>query len=578
MKPASISWKTYTLSTRKTVQYAEITMLSLSTAEKLKLASAFYRFHLSIQVNIPSIQLSHTVVLETSKFVIGTNTSQITNKTAKVMLNDIEEFSGTISPSTVEEYVCRYFKQKIRVEPLKCVRSYVQQQLNKACENADPKKVTLNFLTRFITQAEFMVTYPLLALLHADGLLLGICDSSLTKDLIVTNTVSSIGLRFNSITQENQTQTKNAVSVRVDVHNKQDKFERQTLNSNELMEDFCNLICAAHAQKFEASILSDIVNGSKGVYKLNSDFSNYFDEKLPRLFQENLTPYTPVFPKGLHFSQNKSAPFASSTPNESVTTSSYDTSTFQQMPRSTFANTNLPPIHSYNISSNQTQMQPIDPPCTRPAAVMSGISTSITPSILLPQQNAQNIRGFTIPTSQSNPNIETSYGAIAESPWSMLDSSSQLINESRSVHLNDLSPPRLPLNHFNTFSTTFSQSSSSKAFEIHLNQPTAPSQLTPSQILNMPLHYYKAFNPPSNVTLHQQLIASHAQTSSNAGIPQCANSIECSYDIGPPTELHLLSPGEAEKPFRYITIWNNDSPTDVDQWNNDILDINMDDC
>ncbi|CAF2722281.1 unnamed protein product [Rotaria sp. Silwood2] len=327
-EPRSLSWKTCQLQTApggksRTFLYAELSAITIEQSSKTDTRVRFaqllhsFKFAIKLQLNLADNKMSpiYHILLESLQFGIGAHNNQIPQLLTRVILDDIQRFSK-IRPAdvrTVLNYMQRYFIHRTGVRPNGCVSINLEQELIKATnQRSDSQSIEdiyLDFLVNFVHQVEFMAKHPLLAMFHADGLFLGICNSERAAEAIVQSSMSGspiISLRFNSIridyTTISASSTGNrsikfpACAIRVDIYNdRTKKLQNRTFDSATLVTDISKFVSSAHTENANRiHVLSDFDDRTnEKAYLSFGEFSKYHHKRLQEILK-NDEKYKPV--------------------------------------------------------------------------------------------------------------------------------------------------------------------------------------------------------------------------------------------------------------------------------------------
>ncbi|CAF1076007.1 unnamed protein product [Adineta steineri] len=235
--PQPMSWKICELQASphdkpQRILYAELSDLIIKQANKNDTQVHFaqklhsLQFNFDVQINLTEYRFSkiHQISLSSAQFAIASRHCQVPRLLTHVILNDIQRLSKTKLPEirTIIHYMERYFIYRIGVLPCAQTRAYLQEELEKAkserinypsleerftvCIKIKKKRYTdkmnHDFLTSYVHQIDFMAKHPVLSMMYADRLFLGICNSDKVAEIVNTySTMTSplIAFRMNGI-------------------------------------------------------------------------------------------------------------------------------------------------------------------------------------------------------------------------------------------------------------------------------------------------------------------------------------------------------------------------------------------
>ncbi|CAF1534675.1 unnamed protein product [Rotaria magnacalcarata] len=327
-EPRSLSWKTCQVQTApggksRTFLYAELSAITIEQASKTDTRVRFaqllhsFKFAVKVQLNLADSKMPPVfqIPLESVRFGIGAHNNQVPQLLARVILEDIQRISKAqlIDVKTMLTYMRRYFIHRTGVRPNDCVNIFLEQELIKATNQRinfqSVEDVYWDFLVHFVHQVEFMRKHPVLAMFHADGLFLGICNSERAAEAIVQSTIAGspvIALRLNSIRVDYNVVATSSTgirpvklspcAVRVDIYNdRTKKLQNRTFDTGILAADISKFVLSTHTDSanriYVLSTFDDRTNG-KNVLSFG-EFSKYYHNRLQQILK-NDEKYKPV--------------------------------------------------------------------------------------------------------------------------------------------------------------------------------------------------------------------------------------------------------------------------------------------
>ncbi|CAF3998029.1 unnamed protein product [Rotaria magnacalcarata] len=185
------------------------------------------------------------------------------------------------NPEIIAEFLCRYYKRMVRVEPMDSTKRFFREIFSKILEDSK-KSSNINaldnlneeILTKVISQIHFIILNPVLSLMYNDGLFLGICDSTdVDKMLNGTQQEPHLLLRFNNVLSHhwNANPTVNCI-----IH---DGFLRKASFD---MKTFANELCRFICESVNTTTKKAIVFSAESPHYF-ADFRLYFHNELNRL-------------------------------------------------------------------------------------------------------------------------------------------------------------------------------------------------------------------------------------------------------------------------------------------------------
>ncbi|CAF3490473.1 unnamed protein product [Rotaria sordida] len=249
---------------------------------------------------IKNLNIEEDLTFHSRPFGLCSHAQYFPEYVAKAIIYEIEQIpqinDHVIQPNIVTDFICRYHTRIAGIEPKLHTRHFILQQLQSVYED---KKNRINItsigiyeeiLAKIISQIDFFVDHPFLSMMYHDNLFLGICNSTIDKEMNGTRDELQILLRFNSLAEHQSTQS---ASVRYIVHNGQ--LTRASFHTKAFVDEMCRMICESNSEKAKTCrLISDILNRSF------HDFSLYFDNELFRLStvapptKEGYKPLIPV--------------------------------------------------------------------------------------------------------------------------------------------------------------------------------------------------------------------------------------------------------------------------------------------
>ncbi|CAF1545047.1 unnamed protein product [Rotaria magnacalcarata] len=292
-KEPSITWEIRQVMSAEgipvSVYYAEMNTLDLGNFDcvykRLSFNSTLCQLEFRIKIKVKNPAFEDTIILNSQPFGICSHGQYFPKFIAQLFTYEMDRIlknnDQLRNPEIIAEFLCRYYKRMVRVEPMDSTKRFFREIFSKILEDSK-KSSNINaldnlneeILTKVISQIHFIILNPVLSLMYNDGLFLGICDSTdVDKMLNGTQQEPHLLLRFNNVLSHhwNANPTVNCI-----IH---DGFLRKASFD---MKTFANELCRFICESVNTTTKKAIVFSAESPHYF-ADFRLYFHNELNRL-------------------------------------------------------------------------------------------------------------------------------------------------------------------------------------------------------------------------------------------------------------------------------------------------------